>query len=854
MPSRIPRIALLPVLILAAAVASAQPVTVEIDLSTAPSNLQLDELTVGVRGDTEPLTWDQSQPLTDADGDGVYTATLDFPDDTGLVAYKVVLDRAGEDPTWEPGANRILVPDRMTRDRRAFGAPQTDLPERTVSQRQLAEDVSLLRTAIQALHPGLFLHNSQSDVEALSNRLGSAVRQLGAEYGEAIPMPAAYLPISEAVAGIRDGHTQVSMYNQGAYLSASLYSRADRIPFTFRLVGDRMIVTGDATPNNVLPIGTEILTLDGRSVSDVIDALMPYASADGNNDANRRFRLQVTGGPAPAERFDVITSLLFEPEGDLELTVRQPDGTEAALEVQRMTASDRTDVLFERNPSLPRANDDLLEFRFLDDGTAYLKIGSFATFNMDLDYNAWLTNAFQEMNTAGARQLVVDLRGTPGGMDEAAALLLRHLITEPTEITFWQGITAYDRIPESLRPHVSSWTNDYQDLSDRVTRRADGMFEMPARTPITLPPAPDAFQGNTAVLVDAAASSATFYLAQTIQQTGSRPLVGQTTGGSLKGLNAGQMVFLTLPNTGIVVDVPLFGTRPTEPGPDRGIIPDVLVEPDADAVIEGRDPELEAALALLAGETVESTPTPEASPVKSVLGTWMVDLRPTPDAEPYTQPFVLRASEDASFTGSFYNSPIQSAVVNDDWGSLRIAFTTSDGSGVYHHTATLRDGRLHGTTHSIGRGFLAVWTAARPLPLADLAGDWSGTLTYADYSDDATQVTLTTAAAVEAIPGGLELTISFIEPNGSSGGTSTLTLRDGAVAFEYDGLTWTELEREVNGDTFRLVIEREGADNNREATLRHTLSYRDGTLIDRKDVRYAGTDRFFERNVTTFIQ
>jgi len=854
MPSRIPRLTLLTALVLAAT-ASAQPVVVEIDLSTLSAELQSDELAAGVRGDTEPLTWDRSQPLADADGDGIYTATIDFPEGTGLVAYKVVLDPPGGDIVWEPGDNRILVPGRMARDRRGFGAPQTDLPPLTVSQRQLAEDVSLLRTAVQALHPGLFLHNSQGDVEALSNRLGSAVRQLAAEYGEAIPMPAAYLPISEAIAGIRDGHTQVSMYNQGAYLTASLYSRADRIPFTFRLVGDRMIVTGDATPNQRLPIGTEILTMDGRSVSEVIDTLMPYASGDGGNDANRRLRLQVTGGPAPAERFDVITSLLFEPEGDLELTIRQPDGAEATLEIPRMTASDRTEMLFSRNPSLPRSNDDLLEFRFLDDGTAYLKIGSFATFNMDLDYAEWLTNAFREMNAAGTRQLVVDLRGTPGGMDEAAALLLRHLITEPTEISFWQGITAYDRVPESLRPHVSSWTNDYLDLSDRVTRRADGMFEMPARAPITLPPAPDAFEGNAVVLVDAAASSATFYLAQTIQQTGAVPLVGQETGGSRKGLNAGQMVFLTLPNTGIVVDVPLFGARPIEPGPDRGIVPDVLVEPNADAIIGGRDLELEAALVLLAGETVETTSAaPAPSPVESVLGTWMVDLRPTPDAEPYTQPFVLRASEDAPFAGSFYNSPIESATVNDAWDDLRIAFTTSDGSGVYHHTAVLRDGRLHGTTHSIGRGFLAVWTAAPPLPLADLAGDWTGTLTYTDYGDDASRATLTTSAEVEAIPGGVRFAISFIEPNGSSGGTSLLTLRDGAVAFEYDGLAWTELEREVGEDSFRLVIEGESEDNNRPSTIRHTLSYREGTLTDRKEVRYTGTDRFFERNVATFTR
>ena len=101
------------------------------------------------------------------------------------------------------------------------------------------------------------------------------------------------------------------------------------------------------------------------------------------------------------------------------------------------------------------------------------------------------------------------------------------------------------------------------------------------------------------MLVDATASSATFYLAQAVQETGAAVLVGQETGGSLMGLNAGQVAFLTLPHSGVVIDLPLIGSRPPEPGPDRGVVPDVVVPLDVEAVVAGRDPELEAAIATL---------------------------------------------------------------------------------------------------------------------------------------------------------------------------------------------------------------------------------------------------------------
>ncbi len=63
--------------------------------------------------------------------------------------------------------------------------------------------------------------------------------------------------------------------------------------------------------------------------------------------------------------------------------------------------------------------------------------------------------------------------------------------------------------------------------------------------------------------------------------------------------------------------------------------------------------------------------------------------------------------------GSFYNSPVSNGRINTDWAAVHFAFTTSDDSGVYHTTGTLENGGLSGTTHSLGRDFLAVWTAER---------------------------------------------------------------------------------------------------------------------------------------------
>lgn len=115
--------------------------------------------------------------------------------------------------------------------------------------------------------------------------------------------------------------------------------------------------------------------------------------------------------------------------------------------------------------------------------------------------------------------------------------------------------------------------------------------------------------------------------------------------------------------------------------------------------------------AALAGCTVtggEATPT-----AADLVGTWSVDLRPTPTAAPYLQEFVVTGVQGQRFTGTFYGAPISQARLNSDWGTLRIAFVTTDGSGPYHHSAVLNGRRLEGLTHSTGRDFLAYWSATR---------------------------------------------------------------------------------------------------------------------------------------------
>ena len=98
---------------------------------------------------------------------------------------------------------------------------------------------------------------------------------------------------------------------------------------------------------------------------------------------------------------------------------------------------------------------------------------------------------------------------------------------------------------------------------------------------------------------------------------------------------------------------------------------------------------------------------------QQLVGTWKVDLRPTPGSEPYFQQLVVSQVSGKAFSGMFYGSPISEGRINTDWSAVRIAFTTEDRSGAYHHSAVLSEGTLEGLSNSSGRDFLAYWSATK---------------------------------------------------------------------------------------------------------------------------------------------
>jgi len=472
------------------------------------------------------------------------------------------------------------------------GAPMLD-------RAGLQADVDVLQRTYAALHPGLYRYNTPASLEA-------AYAGLRAALDHDVSLGEAYLAFSRFAAKIRCGHTYANFFNQDDATRAALFERPGRVPFHFRWIGERMVITRNFSSDARLVPGTEVLAIDGVPAARLLRELLTVARADGGNDGKRVAWLEVRGDEA-IEAFDVFLPL-FHPTfvGDYTLDARAPTGA-------RMRSRVHPSTFAERGAQRPAAGDAKVPWSLAigDDGFALMTMPTWALYESTWDWKAWLADAFARLDAAHATTLVIDLRANEGGLsvgDELAAHLTAHDIGVDDVVR----LVRYRTVPAELMSNLHTWdrtfadwgeaTQPYDDRFLRLTR-----YDDEAGTSI-IRPVPQRFTGRTCVLVGPTNSSATFEFASLVKTHHLATLVGRTTGGNRRGINGGAFFFLRLPHSGIELDLPLIGQFPRTPQPDAGIEPDVLVAPTVAGIAAGIDEDLLAVRRLSTGAASEAGP------------------------------------------------------------------------------------------------------------------------------------------------------------------------------------------------------------------------------------------------------
>jgi C-terminal processing protease CtpA/Prc len=450
------------------------------------------------------------------------------------------------------------------------------------------QDVRVLKRALIELHPALTKYRTQGEIDA-------AFLRFETQGGAARSSSAMYLAATELAAFIRCGHTWTNVLNQSGGSKNALLQAANKLPFTIALIENRWLVLGSVVSG--IKAGDEVLAVNGIAAAEMVKTMMPYLRADGSSDG-KRLR-QLSHDRADYSQMDIVWPLLSPPvSGQYEIQLRHRS-TVKQINVKAVTLEARKSGLSKQGFTDP---DETWRFR-IDGNVAYMTLPTFSFWNSKFDWNVFIDVAFAEVKAKKVGYLVIDIRDNEGGDGAIGGKILTHLVKQPLQFVSDQAITMYERVPYNLVRYLDTWDYSFFDRTGQVERvsagTAKGKYQVKDRSGIvqTIEPVAAPYTGKVFLLVSAENSSATFQMAQLTKMSGAATLIGQTTGGNQRGLNGGQLTWVTMPNSGVAVDIPLLAGRYTESTPDASVVPDIIVTRTFAPRLAGRDLEMETVMA-----------------------------------------------------------------------------------------------------------------------------------------------------------------------------------------------------------------------------------------------------------------
>jgi C-terminal processing protease CtpA/Prc len=455
-------------------------------------------------------------------------------------------------------------------------------------------DFDLLRKALEEAHTGLYRYTTKGEMA----RVFEAGR---AKLNRPMTKVEFFTVASETLAKIRCGHTGLAMDEE---MRAAL-TNARLFPLRVMLEGKRLLVLfNDTTDDQTLRPGMEIIEINGRKVSDILERILLHLPADGDIETGKRARLQ--------QNFGVNYWLFIDQAGDFTVKARDRAGKPISLKLAGVKDADRTKNQNPVNAELQTNLDKLnwsrenLGVRFLrDPEIAQIRIRGFG----GQDYAQWMENTFKMLQEKGTRTLLIDLRNNGGGADMYGAMLVSYLTDKP--FRYFDHINV-KTIQPSFKEHTDWRTEREEQLRDGMTANPQGGYLVTKKLHPGVaeqPPGKYPFLGQVMVLTDGGTFSTAADFCAVTHHLKRATFIGEETGGGYYGNNSGLQAMVTLPNTKLRLRLPMYEYWNAVPGYDgkrQGTRPDHGVQTKVENLLRGVDEQLELALKLATPSKAQS--------------------------------------------------------------------------------------------------------------------------------------------------------------------------------------------------------------------------------------------------------
>jgi hypothetical protein len=434
----------------------------------------------------------------------------------------------------------------------------------------LQNDFGLFQQALEEAHPGLYRYTSKDDFDRLFE---STRRKIDHE----MTQQEFYKLLLPVVAQIKCGHTK--LHPDENWTSNFYFNTGNVFPWRLHFEENRAFVLGDYTNNTGVPIGAELDSINGKHISEIIQAVLPAFFSDGNNTTFKYLELN--------RFFSAVYANLFEGPDTFEIAYRK-NGKLTATKVPSITHSVIT--RYEKQQEKLRANQPPYTLELITNETALLTITSFQVEPDSLKFKKFLKKAFKTASDKQIKNLIIDLRNNEGGVDKRGALLMSYLTDRKFRYYDRLELTTRKKFSFSKHAHLPQF---YGILRLLAAKGKDGSYRWKCHKNLKVQkPQKNNFTGKVYVFINGASFSVTAEFAAVAHYLKRATFIGEETGGGYYGNNSGTFAIVTLPHSRLNVGIPLVAYYlkvDGYPTPDHGVIPDFVVKPSVSSILSGKD-------------------------------------------------------------------------------------------------------------------------------------------------------------------------------------------------------------------------------------------------------------------------
>lgn len=439
------------------------------------------------------------------------------------------------------------------------------------TKHEISQDLNVVKAALMEAHPGLYRYNSRSEIARDFKKIEESItnRMTVLDF---------YRLLCPMLANIGDGHTKLHL--EGKPDDHYAFFESGYLPMNLYFHQGKSFLHSSYVSKLAIPLGSEILSINGKPMKEVTSKLMKCIFADARITSAKYAELSL--------HFSGYYAEFIGPSKFYKITFKNSEGRQGTITVPGVR---RTDIPKEKY-------DERQEISYPNKHTAMMRIGVFRNLENKPTLSGFLQNAFEDIQKKNISSLIIDIRNNEGGMDAMGIELFSYLAKSPFRY-YGKFVVASDG-NFSFVEHAAL-PPEFEYLKKFIVKVKDEYHFTQKEGLEMQQPKAKAFTGRVFILQNGRTFSVSSEFCAIVRETSRGIFIGDETGGAVGGDSSGGFALVRLPNTKLKLDIPLLGYYmhlDEKNKINRGVLPDYSVLPTINEILSNKDVVFQKALDL----------------------------------------------------------------------------------------------------------------------------------------------------------------------------------------------------------------------------------------------------------------